>query len=162
MAAQSAQALSFDDDMPDEDAQINENAQFITFSCTDKNYGIDIMSVREIRSWSPVTQVPDQPPSVCGILDIRGQVVQVVDLSLLLDGIKNEVSNNHVVIIVSVEGKSVGILVDSVSDIISVGKKDMRSVPSSESGGGKVVSGLAKYKDTLFSVLNLNSLLGEL
>lgn len=162
MAPQSAQALSFDDDMPHDDAQENTNSQFITFSCADKNYGIDIMSVREIRSWSPVTQVPDQPPCVCGVLDIRGQVVQVVDLSLLLDGTKNEVGSNHVVIIVSVGGKSIGILVDAVSDIISVGKKDMRSVPSSERAGKRVVSGLAKYKDDLFSVLNLTSLLGEL
>lgn len=175
MDLQTTQAAQFDDDpmgsgadalagalgaTTDSSGSLVANSQFVTFSCGQNRYGIDIMAVREIRSWSPVTQVPDQPHAVRGVLDIRGQVVQVFDLNLLLGSGQNEVTNSHVVIIVAVEGKNVGILVDAVSDIINVGEKDMRPPPSNSGGGRGVISGMAKHNETLFSLLNLAPLLG--
>jgi len=160
MAPQTAHALEFADDDPLSDANNNSaNSQFVTFSCASRNFGIDIMAVREIRSWSPVTEVPDQPQAVRGVLDIRGEVVQVFDLNLLLGSELNQVTDSHVVIIVSVADKSIGILVDAVSDIISVGAKDMRPAPPNGGNGSGVVSAMAKHKDTLFSILNLAPLL---
>ncbi len=156
-----SQALQFADDDPDSDAAgTASNSQFVTFSCGKRNFGIDIMAVREIRSWSPVTEVPDQPQAVRGVLDVRGEVVQVFDLNQLLGSALTEVSQSNVVIIVSVADKSVGILVDAVSDIISVGDKNMRPAPSNGGNGSGVVSGMAKHEDTLFSILNLAPLLG--
>jgi len=161
MASQTAQELEFADDDPFSDANnTSTNSQFVTFSCASRNYGIDIMAVREIRSWSPVTEVPDQPQAVRGVLDIRGEVVQVFDLNLLLGSALNKVTDSHVVIIVSVADKSIGILVDAVSDIINVGIKDMRPAPPNGGNGSGVVSGMAKHKDTLFSILNMAPLLG--
>ncbi len=161
MTHQTAQEMDFADEDPFSEANNNSaNSQFVTFSCAARNYGIDIMAVREIRSWSPVTEVPDQPQAVRGVLDIRGEVVQVFDLNLLLGSALNQVTDSHVVIIVSVADKSIGILVDSVSDIISVGAKDMRPAPPTGGNGSGVVSGMAKHKDTLFSILNLAPLLG--
>lgn len=159
---QNAEALDFSySDHSEDDDMISANSQFVTFSCADRNYGIDIMSVREIRSWSPVTEVPDQPDAVRGVLDIRGQVVQVFDLNLLLGSTQNQVTEAHVVIIVSVSDKSIGILVDSVSDIISVGEKHMRPAPTSADDGTGVVSKMVKHKETLFSILDLTPLLGR-
>lgn len=153
------QALQFaDDDAADAKNGLAAVSQFVTFSCAEKKYGVDIMSVREIRSWAPVTEVPDLPHAVRGVLDIRGEIVQVFDLNLSLGSGQNEVTDSHVVIIVAVEGKNIGILVDSVSDIISVGEKEMRPAPSNNPGG--VVSGMAKHNDVLFSLLNLAPLLG--
>jgi purine-binding chemotaxis protein CheW len=159
MAPQTAESLQFSDRPSSEDSNVLAGDQFVTFSCDSRNFGIDIMAVREIRSWSPVTEVPDQPRAVRGVLDIRGEVVQVFDLNLLLDRVANKVSSSNVVIIVSVADKSIGILVDAVSDIISVGTKDMRPAPPGGAGGSGVVSGMAKHKDTLFSILNLAPLL---
>ncbi|MGV8856860.1 MAG: chemotaxis protein CheW, partial [Devosia sp.] len=60
--------------------------QFVTFTCSNRAFGVDIMSVREIRSWSPVTELPGQPHGAKGVLDIRGSVVQVYDLAVMLGG----------------------------------------------------------------------------
>lgn len=162
MTNQASAAIQFDDDPLVDKASggVTDNSQFVTFSCAENRYGIDIMAVREIRSWSPVTQVPDQPHAVRGVLDIRGEVVQVFDLNLLLGSGQNEVTGSHVVIIVAVSEKNIGILVDAVSDIISVGTKDMRPPPSNSAGGRGVISGMAKHNDILFSLLNLAPLLG--
>lgn len=133
------------------------DGQFVTFSCGQIRYGIDIMSVREIRSWSALSEMPSQPHGGCGVLDIRGEVVQIFDLSAILGGSPTQAHDGHVILIISIDGQNVGILVESVSDIIQVGEKDMRVAPS---GKGGVVTGMAKHEDTLVSILDLAPLLG--
>jgi len=159
MEAQATAPLGYSDNGADgaSEAQLT-GSQFVTFSCAGKNYGIDIMAVREIRSWAPVTEVPDQPSGVRGVLDIRGEVVQIYDLNSILGGASTEESDSHVVLIVSIEENRVGLLVDSVSDIINVGENDMRPAPSNGRGTPGVVMGMAKYEERLVSILDLSSL----
>lgn len=140
----------------EEDANVSH---YVTFSCSEKAYGVDIMSVREIRSWTPTTELPDPPIAACGVLDIRGEVIQVYDLKVLLGGSKTEVSDDHVVIVVSLNGTNAGILADSVSDIIQVGEDDMRPVPSSSEKENRFVSGLAKHEDNIVAILNLETII---
>jgi purine-binding chemotaxis protein CheW len=133
--------------------------QFVTFTCSDRAFGIDIMSVREIRSWSPTTELPGQPHGARGVLDIRGSVVQVYDLAVMLGGQGGQANTGQVVLVVSLDRQDVGLLVDSVSDIIFAQPEDLRSVPLSTSGrGNSMVKGMFKNEDRLIAILNLDAM----
>lgn len=139
--------------------------QFVTFTCGDRAFGIDIMSVREIRSWSPTTELPSQPHGAKGVLDIRGSVVQVYDLNLMLGsgGCAEENRAAQVVLVVALGDEEVGLLVDSVSDIIFAQEEDMRPVPASHSAhGNKTVSGLVRNEERLIAILDLQQLFPHL
>ncbi|MBU1304472.1 MAG: chemotaxis protein CheW [Alphaproteobacteria bacterium] len=135
-------------------------SQFVTFTCGDKSYGIDIMAVREIRSGSTTTELPNQPYGAKGVLDIRGSIIQVYDLASMLGigGGFNEGGTSQVVLVVSLPGSDVGLLVDAVSDIIFAEGADFQPVPRGGSGRGEVVGGLVRNEDRLIAILNLAAL----
>ena len=124
--------------------------QFVTFSAGDNAYGIDIMSVREIRSWSPTTPLPGRPFGAKGVLDIRGSVVEVYDLSAILGGPSIEARAGHVVLVVALNRTNVGILVDTVSDIIFAEPGDFRDPPAA-GHGAKGRRGLLPRRHASFS-----------
>lgn len=133
--------------------------QFVTFTCSGRAFGIDIMSVREIRSWSPTTELPGQPHGAKGVLDIRGSVVQVYDLAVMLGGYGSEMNSGQVVLVVSLDHQDVGLLVDTVSDIIFAQPEDLRATPASGGDpGNAIVSGMFKNEDRLIAILNLSAL----
>jgi purine-binding chemotaxis protein CheW len=133
--------------------------QFVTFTCGDRAFGIDIMCVREIRSWSPTTELPAQPFGAKGVLDIRGSIVQVYDLESMLGGMGGGGQSGQVVLVVSLRNQDVGLMVDTVSDIIFAQPDDLRPVPATKGGhGAGPVSGLVKNEDRLIAILDLSAL----
>ena len=154
-------SLSLHDDRMTAAAPVEVRAleQFVTFTCSGRAFGIDIMQVREIRSWSPTTELPGQPHGAKGVLDIRGSVVEVYDLAVLLGGYGSEENSGQVVLVVSLDRQDAGLLVDTVSDIIFAQPEDLRPVPAS--GGDRstaMVSGMFKNEDRLIGILNLNAM----
>jgi purine-binding chemotaxis protein CheW len=129
--------------------------QFVTFSCAGRGYGLDVMAVREIRSWSPVTALPQQPFAARGVLDIRGSTVQVYDLAALLGGSTGGEIASPVVLVVSLPNADVGLVVDAVSDIIFAGPEDLRAPPQSRRS---LVTALVKTEDRLIGILDLDAL----
>lgn len=145
------------DDLAQEGRGEDEAAnQYVTFTCSDRAFGIEIMSVREIRSWTPTTLLPDQAFGALGVLDIRGKVVEVYDLAAMLGGNMTEAKPGNVVLVVARGDREVGILVDSVSDIIDARDEDRRSSPNG--GEDKMVSHLISNEDRLVAILNLSRL----
>lgn len=150
----------------DEEAPIGASEQkvpdqFVTFTCGPRAFGIDIMAVREIRSWAPVTELPNQPFGAKGVLDIRGSIVQVYDLVALIGGQGGDVESKggQVVLVVSLKTQDVGLLVDAVSDIIFAQGEDLRPAPkASESSSSGSVLGLVKNEDRLIAILDLKAL----
>ncbi|MDO8359949.1 MAG: chemotaxis protein CheW [Devosia sp.] len=132
--------------------------QFVTFTCGDRAFGVDIMAVREIRSWTPTTELPSQPMGAKGVLDIRGSIVPVYDLATMLGSGGTRDAAGQVVLVVSLKQQDVGLLVDTVSDIIFAQGEDLRLVPPSSSHGGGMVSGLVKNDDRLIAILDLTAL----
>ncbi|MEQ1902316.1 MAG: chemotaxis protein CheW [Devosia sp.] len=134
--------------------------QFVTFSTGERSFGIDIMAVREIRSWSPTTELPGQPRGATGVLDIRGSVVQVFDLRTLINGKSGgEGQAGQVVLVVALRDQEVGILVDAVSDIIFANSEDMRAAPPlGDDVHHSVISGLIKTEERLIAILDLDTL----
>ena len=143
-------------------ADTNVTNQFVTFTCNGRAFGVDIMAVREIRSWSPTTELPSQPMGAKGVLDIRGSIIQVYDLAAILGGggrLDDAAVSGQVVLVVSLESQDVGMLVDTVSDIIFAQGEDLRPVPrSSADRGTGMVTGLVKNEDRLIAILDLTAL----
>ncbi|MCS6757998.1 MAG: chemotaxis protein CheW [Candidatus Devosia euplotis] len=133
--------------------------KFVTFSAGNKGYGVDIMAVREIRSWSPTTELPDGSYSACGVLDIRGAVMEVHDLSAMLGGQRLHAEPGRVVLAASLGDTNVGILVDLVSDIILSKDEEFCAAPSigGDDSNAKV-SRLVRQEDRLIAILNLPAL----
>lgn len=154
-------SLSLHDDRMTTTAPVEVRAldQFVTFTCSGRAFGIDIMAVREIRSWSPTTELPGQPHGAKGVLDIRGSIVQVYDLAVMLGGYGSETSSGQVVLVVSLQSQDVGLLVDTVSDIVFAQPEDLRPVPASDKDpANATVSGMFKNDDRLIAILNLRAM----
>jgi len=107
--------------------------QFVSFTVGHEEYAVDIMQVREIKGWTEVTVLPNQPPYMRGVLNLRGLIVPIVDLRCRFGEKRTEATASHVVVIVSLGDRIIGVLVDKVSDILTVNTRDIRDVPDMES-----------------------------
>ncbi len=130
--------------------------QFITFSCAGQTFGFDIMSIREIRNWSPLTPLPASKPDVLGVMDIRGRVVAVHDLALRIGCSTDRIidQSGQVILILSVKGKDMGLLVDSVSDIVEAQESDMLAVPEMDASAARFLAAIARVGDQLVAILD--------
>lgn len=90
---------------------------------------MNIMSVREIRGWTPATPLPHSPPYVIGVINLRGAVLPIVNLSIRLGMKPVEPETRHVIIVAQVGAKVVGLLVEAVSDILTVSDENIQPTP---------------------------------
>ncbi|MBB3393899.1 MULTISPECIES: chemotaxis protein CheW [unclassified Rhizobium] len=103
--------------------------ELIAFRVGDQEFCVNIMSVREIRGWTPATAMPHSPSYMRGVINLRGAVLPIIDLSARL-GMKPAVpTQRHVIIVAQVHRKVVGLLVDAVSDILTVTEDNVRPTP---------------------------------
>lgn len=133
--------------------------QFTTFRIGQDEYAIDIMSVREIKGWTATTVLPNQPPYVLGVLNLRGTVVPIFDLRCRFGLGLTNTTPSHVIIIARVHERTIGLLVDAVSDILTVTPDQIRSVPEIERGDTtEFVSGIINVNDGMVVILSLAKL----
>ena len=91
--------------------------EFISFSIGEEQYGVDIMAVREIKGWTEITHLPKQPEYVRGVLNLRGVMVPIIDLRCRFGQGKTEATALHIVIVVQVEARLIGLLADRVLEL---------------------------------------------
>src|SRR6202158_3112818 len=103
--------------------------QFVSFAIGDDQYGVDIMAVREIKGWSEITHLPKQPDYMRGVLNLRGAMVPIIDLRCRFSQGTTETTPLHVVIVVQLGPRMVGLLADRVLDIISFEASQVQAVP---------------------------------
>ncbi|AZN70836.1 chemotaxis protein CheW [Georhizobium profundi] len=103
--------------------------ELIAFRIGDQEFCVDIMSVREIRGWTPATALPHSPGFVLGVINLRGAVLPIIDLSSRLGMKAADPTARHVIIVAQVHKKVVGLLVDAVSDILSVTSQNIQPTP---------------------------------
>jgi len=113
--------------------QHSRHGQYLSFELAHEFYGVDILQVQEIRGWQPVREVPDTPGFIKGVIDLRGVIVPVVDLRIRFGMEPAEYGTTTVVIIINVTGQesihTVGIIVDTVSDVIDVDEAAVKAMP---------------------------------
>lgn len=133
--------------------------QLITFELGDRRLGIDIMAIREIRAWSPATPLPNVPPHVRGVVNLRGVVLPVLDLRYLLGWGTTEPSARHVIIVVRIGDQLQGIIVDAVSDIVTIGPDNVQPLPDvGDVSATGFLEGIATIDDRLIMILDLGRL----
>ena len=131
--------------------------EFITFEIGDRRLGIDIMAIREIRAWSPATPIPNAPSHVRGVVNLRGVVLPVLDLSQRLGWGATEPTGRHVIIVVRVGEQLQGIIVDAVSDIVTVGPDQLQPVPDvGQTRAAAFLDGIATIDGRLIMILGLD------
>ena len=134
--------------------------QFISFAIGDDQYGVDIMAVREIKGWSDITHLPKQPEYVRGVLNLRGAIVPIVDLRCRFGEGLTETTPLHIVIIVQIDGRSIGLIGDRVLDIVSVDAAQIQAVPRTAQGATTdFLSGLVTHDNTMIALIDLPNLL---
>jgi len=131
--------------------------EFITFEIGDRRLGIDIMAIREIRAWSPATPLPNSPPHVRGVVNLRGVVLPVLDLSQRLGWGTTEPSGRHVIIVVRIGEQLQGIIVDAVSDIVTLAPEQLQAVPDvGQTQAAAFLDGIATIDGRLIMILGLD------
>lgn len=136
--------------------------ELIAFAVGQQEFCIDVMSVREIRGWTPATVLPHSQPFVRGVINLRGAVLPVIDLAVRLGFPPAEVMGRHVIIVVQIGSQVAGLLVDAVSDILTVGDADILPPPDVASDMAKrFVSGLLAMDGRMVSVLSVANVLPE-
>lgn len=100
--------------------------EIVSFHLADQEFCIDIMAIREIRGWAPVTPMPHTPPYVLGLINLRGAVIPVIDMACRLGMKMTEPSERSAIIVTDIAGKLVGLLVEQVSDMMSIRAEDLQ------------------------------------
>ncbi|MGR3317881.1 MAG: chemotaxis protein CheW [Candidatus Anammoxibacter sp.] len=104
-----------------------ESEKFLTFVLDDEEYGIEILKVREIIGMMAVTPVPQSSPRLKGIINLRGQIIPVFDLRLIFGMVERDHDSETCIIIVDVNGNLVGVIVDTVSEVMSVKEDEVEA-----------------------------------
>ena len=136
--------------------------QLITFQIGEQILGVDIMAIREIRAWSPATPLPNVPPHVRGVVNLRGVVLPVLDLRQRLGWGLTDPSVRHVIIVVHVGDRLQGIIVDAVNDIVSIHPDAMQPIPDmGDTEASRFLEGLATIDNRMILVLALDRLVDQ-
>jgi len=131
--------------------------QLIAFSIGEQTYGVEITTVREIRAWNGATPLPNARDYVRGVINLRGTIVPVFDLRARFGEGRTSPTKNHVVVVMSVGEKWVGILVDAVSDILTVSRDDIHAVPDSNSIDTELLTGIITHDNRMVGLIDLHA-----
>ncbi|WP_018275835.1 chemotaxis protein CheW [Teredinibacter turnerae] len=143
----------------------HQTDQYLTFIMAGEEYGVDILCVQEIRGWESATPLPNAPAHIKGVINLRGTIVPIVDLRQCFGMEAIDYTPVTVVIVLKVKSESseyrvMGIVVDAVSDVYSLGKKDMRPPPDlSNAVNTDFVKGLVNVEDKMVILLDIDELL---
>ncbi len=134
--------------------------EFLSFRLGGEEYGVDILKVQEIRSYDTVTRLPEAPDYIKGVINLRGTIVPVIDLRLKLKIGSAEFDKQTVMIILNVSDKVIGMVVDAVSDVITLAASQIRPPP--EFNGvldTRYITGLGAIEDRMLILVDIECLL---
>ncbi len=152
--------------MIDRQQKTGESGQVLTFVLGEETYGVDILRVQEIRGWSAVTKIPQAPPHVLGVLNLRGSIVPIVDLRMRFELDRAEYTAITVIIVMSVVTPSgrrdFGVVVDGVSDVVDVDSAQVRPAPELGSRSATdYILGLVSVAERMVVLLDIDRLIGR-
>lgn len=141
---------------------LNGNAKFLTFVLDVEEYGIEILKVREIIGMMSVTPVPQAPPHLKGVINLRGKVIPVFDLRMLFSMIEREYDNETCIIIVNLQGSLAGIVVDTVSEVLDIKNSDIEFAEQIKGQiNAQFMLGISKVRDKIRILVDIESVLGS-
>ena len=144
----------------EEDTQANK---YMTFKVSKESFGIGIRFIREIIELQTITEVPEMPDFLKGVINLRGKVIPVIDLRVRFKIGAKEFDDRTCIIIIEVKDSSVGFIVDSVEEVAEIADKNIEPAPNfrSETGKEKYISGIGKVGDHIKIILDVEKILHE-
>ena len=134
--------------------------EFLSFRLGGEEYGIDIQQVQELRAYTPVTRIANAPAFIKGVVNLRGVIVPIVDLRIRFGLSEPSYNLFTVVIILSVGAALVGVVVDSVSDVMSLGAADIKPVPDIDAvAADNFVIGMGALEERMIILVDMGKLL---
>lgn len=146
------------------DNAVNSEAQheFLTFVLGTENYALDIMTVKEIRGYEEVTKIANAPAYIKGVLNLRGDIVPIVDLRLKFNVGEATYNEFTIVIMLMMKDRIVGIVVDEVSDVIKVNESDIKAPPEfGVAFDSAYLHGLTSIKEQMVILVNIQKLISS-
>jgi purine-binding chemotaxis protein CheW len=135
-------------------------SQYLTFTLGQEEYGVEILKVQEIKGYSSITPIPNTPTHVKGVMNLRGTIVPVVDLRMKLGMAEASCTPFTVIVVVKVGCKTVGLVMDAVSDVLDLPKDDIEATPDFGTAVDTgFISGLAKAGARLIVLLDIEKVL---
>lgn len=134
--------------------------EFLSFILDGEEYGIPILEVREVRGWSPVRVLPNAPPFILGLLDIRGEYIPIVDLKNRLGLVPVEINATTVVVVINTANQQpLGLIVDAVAEVYALSEQEIKAAPSiSTVIGSQYVKGIAPIKSRHLVLIDIDAL----
>ena len=140
----------------------NEILQLVTFTLGQEEYAVDILKVQEINRMKEITRVPNSPAYVEGVINLRGKVIPVVDLRKKFDLAEKENDEHSRIMIMDIQGITMGLVVDSVSEVLRIPLSTVEPTPPMASNiSAEFIKGIAKLEDRLIILLDMDRLLGK-
>jgi purine-binding chemotaxis protein CheW len=155
--------------MSEDRASVNQMAdgndevlQWVTFRLEDETYGINVMQVQEVLRYTEIAPVPGAPDYVLGIINLRGNVVTVIDTRARFGLMSGEVSDNSRIVIIEAEKQVIGIMVDSVAEVVYLKSSEIDSAPNvGTDESAKFIQGVSNRDGELLILVDLNKLMSD-
>lgn len=145
------------------DAALAGAREYLTFRLDQEEYGIDILKVQEIRGYEPPTRIANAPNFIKGVVNLRGTIVPIVDMRLKFNCAQADYNSFTVVIILNLRSRVVGVVVDSVSDVMELTQESIRTAPDIESAiDNSCILGLGSVGDRMLILLDIEKLMSGL
>ncbi|MBM3617299.1 MAG: purine-binding chemotaxis protein CheW [Alphaproteobacteria bacterium] len=138
-----------------------ELRQFLTFTVAGEEYGVDIMTVREIKGWTETTRLPNSPAHMRGVMNLRGLIIPIFDMRARFGKGLTQADSSHVIIILAVGERNIGVLVDGVSDILSTTPEEVKPAPEVDGvpSGEDYITGLISRDERMVVLLKVGTLI---
>ncbi|MGD1015912.1 MAG: chemotaxis protein CheW [Roseiarcus sp.] len=134
--------------------------EMLTFLIGAQEFCIDVMSVREIRVWTPATPVAHAPSFLCGVINLRGSVLPIIDFAARLGYSPTKPSTRHAILVVQIRNQAIGLLVEGVTEILTVDADLIQPTPEAASAAAKdFVSGIVATDGRMISLVALDAIL---
>lgn len=138
-----------------------QKGKLLTFVLGKENYGFDIMHVTEIVGIQPITEMPELPGFIKGIINLRGRIIPVMDARLRFSKPAIEYNDRTCIVVILVGETSIGVIVDAVSEVLTINEEDIVPPPNITTTGRKFIKAIGKSGDTVTMILNCENLLDE-
>lgn len=138
-----------------------QKGKFLTFSLDKETYGIEILFVTEIVGIQPITEVPELPEYIKGIINLRGKIIPVMDIRSKFKKSSKEYNDRTCIIVIDLGEISIGLIVDNVSEVLSIPDDDIIPPPSINKHGKKYIKSIGKTGNAVTLILDCEKLLEE-
>lgn len=144
-----------------EQEEDTQKGKYLVFSLGEEYYGIEIYYVMEIIGIQPITQMPDLPDYIKGIINLRGKIIPVMDVRTRFKKPFKEYNDRTCIIVIQIRDISLGLIVDSVSEVLSIPDEDIVPPPNMGKGGHRFIKGIGKVESGVKLLLDCEKLIND-